>query len=90
MQANRNFLRHIAATVPCLRPFMLATATNYGAPAEGHKAKKGSGGGVYGRGGAPNEFSHRDGSHGRLVLKLASQTSNSGTEDIRRSTMVFP
>jgi len=40
----------VAATIPCLRPFMTATATHYGAPAEGHKTKLGtSKGSGYGR-----------------------------------------
>ena len=31
----------VAASVPCLRPFLNATATHYGAPAEGAKSKHG-------------------------------------------------
>jgi hypothetical protein len=31
----------VAASVPCLRPFLTATATNYGAPAEGAKSSYG-------------------------------------------------
>ena len=31
-----------AATIPCLRPFITATATNYGAPAEGPRTKTGT------------------------------------------------
>ena len=32
----------IAASIPCLRPFILATVTHYGAPAEGPRAQSGS------------------------------------------------
>ena len=32
----------VAATIPCLKPFMSAMATNYGAPAEGPRTKKGT------------------------------------------------
>ena len=32
----------IAATIPCLKPFMSAMATNYGAPAEGARTKTGT------------------------------------------------
>jgi hypothetical protein len=31
----------VAASVPCLRPFLTATATHYGAPAEGAKSRHG-------------------------------------------------
>jgi hypothetical protein len=31
----------VAASVPCLRPFLTATATHYGAPAEGAKSSQG-------------------------------------------------
>lgn len=38
----------VAATIPCLRPFMTATATHYGAPAEGPRTKQGTYG-AYGK-----------------------------------------
>ena len=68
----------IAATLPCLRPFMMATATNYGGPAEGHKTKNGSGG-VYGGAGSSGQSSRSYSNHGHTGLSLTSLTSKLGS-----------
>jgi hypothetical protein len=68
----------IGATLPCLRPFMTATATNYGAPAEGHKTKQGSNGGIYGRSGSSDKASRGNPNHGHVGLSLTSLTSKLG------------
>ena len=71
----------IAATLPCLRPFMVATATNYGAPAEGHKTKIGSYGKAYTRSGSSNKSSRadRNQSHAGFSLTNLTRTFGSGS-----------
>ena len=64
----------IAATLPCLRPFMVATATNYGAPAEGHKMKTGSYVKAYARSGSSNKSSRRDRSQNHPGFNLTNLT----------------
>jgi hypothetical protein len=69
----------IAATLPCLRPFMVATATNYGAPAEGHKTKTGSYGKAYARSGSSNKSSRRNRDQGSAGFSLTSFSRKLGT-----------
>jgi hypothetical protein len=64
----------IAATLPCLRPFMVATATNYGAPAEGHKTKTGSSGKAY-----ANKSSRRDRNQSSAGFSLTNLTRKLGS-----------
>jgi hypothetical protein len=70
----------VAATLPCLRPFMVATATNYGAPAEGHKSKMGSYSRAYVRSGTNNKSSHtgRNQSHTAFSLSHITRNMSSG------------
>jgi hypothetical protein len=69
----------IAATLPCLRPFMVATATNYGAPAEGHKTKTGSYGKAYARSGSSNKSSRGDRSQSQAGFNLTNLTRKLGS-----------
>jgi len=67
-----------AATIPCLRPFITATATNYGAPAEGPRTKVGTYG-VYGNQQSSNLSSRNRSSPNPLVgltSKLRSRTQD--------------
>jgi hypothetical protein len=69
----------IAATLPCLRPFMVATATNYGAPAEGHRTKTGSYGKAYARSGSLNKPSQRDRNQSSTGFNLTNLTRKLGS-----------
>jgi hypothetical protein len=64
----------IAATLPCLRPFIVATATNYGAPAEGHKTKEGSYFKTYTRSGSSNKSSRGDRNQNHPGFNLTNLT----------------
>src|SRR5277367_6427110 len=69
----------IAATLPCLRPFMVATATNYGAPAEGHKTKTGSYGKPYGQSRSSNKSSRRNRNQSPAGFSLNNLTRKLGS-----------
>jgi hypothetical protein len=69
----------IAATLPCLRPFMVATATNYGAPAEGHKSKTGSYGKAYALSGSSHKSSQGDRNHNHAGFSLTNMTRKLGS-----------
>ena len=69
----------IAATLPCLRPFMVATATNYGAPAEGHKTKTGTYGKAYARSGSSNKSSRRNRNQSAAGFSLTNLTRKLGS-----------
>jgi hypothetical protein len=69
----------IAATLPCLRPFIVATATNYGAPAEGHKTKNGSYNKAYGRSGSSNKSSRGDRKQSHTGFSLTNLTRKLGS-----------
>ena len=62
----------IGATIPCLKPFMSAMATNYGAPAEGARSKMGT----YGKNTYKKSGNQRDGRNG---FNLASLKLGGGT-----------
>jgi hypothetical protein len=78
----------IAATLPCLRPFMVATATNYGAPAEGHKTKTGSYGKAYARSGSSNKSSRGDRNQNQPGFNLTNLTQklSSGLHSEKNNT----
>jgi hypothetical protein len=69
----------IAATLPCLRPFMVATATNYGAPAEGHRTKTGTYGKAYVRSGSSNKSSRHNRNQTPTGFSLTSLTRKLGS-----------
>ena len=70
----------VAATLPCLRPFMVATATNYGAPAEGHKSKMGSySRAAYARSGTNNKSSQTGRNQNHTAFSLSNITRNMGS-----------
>ena len=75
----------IAATLPCLRPFMVATATNYGAPAEGHKTKTGSYGKAYGRSKSSSQ-GDRNQSHTGVSLTNLTRKLGSGLHSEKNGT----
>lgn len=56
----------VAATIPCLRPFMAALSTNYGAPAQTRTSPSGTKKSQYGKG---------------YKLSSLSKSSNSGRDD---------
>ena len=80
----------IAATLPCLRPFMVATATNYGAPAEGHKTKTGSYGKSYGRSGSSNKSTRRNQNQGSTGFSLTNLTRKLGSGLHSEKSNTFP
>lgn len=63
----------VIASVPTLRPFMLATATHYGAPAEGARTENHASSG--------GSFNLRN-----LASKIRKTTSNKDTQNSRTST----
>jgi len=76
----------ISATIPCLRPFMTATSTNYGAPAEGARTTKGIGySGGYGHKNSYNASARsRRGQNplSNLTSKLRSMTKDRQTSSL--------